>query len=80
MSEHPMRLHVVLEAAEEGGFTAQCVEIPGAISEGDTTEEALSNVQDAIRSVLEVRRMEAEALVSRAVGASHRLETVDVDA
>jgi predicted RNase H-like HicB family nuclease len=47
-------LHVILQPCEEGGFTAICPEIPGAISEGDTKEEAVENLADAMKCVLEV--------------------------
>jgi predicted RNase H-like HicB family nuclease len=49
-----MEYTVVLEAAEEGGYTARCLELPAAISEGDTREEALVNIKEAIELVLEV--------------------------
>lgn len=72
-----MRFQVTLEQSLEGGFTAACVEIPGAISEGETTEEARSNVADAIREILEVRRGKA-----RTNARAHKvlLETIEVDA
>jgi predicted RNase H-like HicB family nuclease len=71
-----MRLHVVLEVAEEGGFVAECVEIPGAITEGETREEALHKMQDAVRAVLGVRMKEAHESVVRAQSATRRLEEV----
>jgi predicted RNase H-like HicB family nuclease len=72
-----MKFHVVLEPQPEGGFTAACVEIPGAISEGETEEEALENVSDAIQMILVHRRADAEATARR----EHALlRTVDVDA
>ena len=37
---------------EDGGFVAQCVELPGAIEQGETVEEARANGKAAIRSVL----------------------------
>jgi DNA-binding transcriptional MerR regulator len=37
---------------EEGGYTVQCQEIPGAISEGETEQEALDNITDALEEVL----------------------------
>jgi len=40
-----MKYTVVLEPQAEGGFTVQYVEIPGAISEGETREEALANIK-----------------------------------
>jgi predicted RNase H-like HicB family nuclease len=37
----------------EGGFSARCVEIPAAITQGDTIEELKKNMVDAISLVLE---------------------------
>ena len=53
-----MKYTVVLEPQEEGGFTVQCVELPGAISQGETKEEALINIKEAIELILEVHRDE----------------------
>jgi len=39
---------------EDGGYTVQCREIPAAISQGETIQEALDNVVDAIELCLEV--------------------------
>jgi len=55
-----MKFHVVLEPQPEGGFTATCVEIPGASSEGETKAEALDNVSDAIREVIRAKVSRAE--------------------
>ena len=52
-------LTVILEPAEEGGFTAYIAEIPGAISEGKTEEEAISMVQDALNELLASYREDA---------------------
>lgn len=49
-----MQYTIVLEVAEEGGYTARCLELPAAISEGDTKEETLENIKEAIELVLEV--------------------------
>jgi predicted RNase H-like HicB family nuclease len=48
-----MRFVVVLQPAEEGGFTAYAPSLPGCISEGDTREEALENIKEAIELYLE---------------------------
>jgi len=48
-----MRFIVVLESAEEGGFTAYVPSLPGCVSEGDTREEALRNIREAIGLYLE---------------------------
>jgi predicted RNase H-like HicB family nuclease len=53
-----MEYTVVLEPQKEGGFFVQCVELPGAISQGDSKEEALANIKEAIELVLEVQREE----------------------
>lgn len=48
-----MRLKVVLEASEEGGYTVYVPSLPGCISEGETVEEALNNIREAIELYLE---------------------------
>lgn len=48
-----MKIKVVLEASEEGGFTVYVPSLPGCISEGDTEEEALANIREAIELYLE---------------------------
>lgn len=48
-----MRFTVILEPSEEGGFTVYVPSLPGCISEGGTTEEALKNIQEAIELYLE---------------------------
>lgn len=48
-----MKLKVVLENSDEGGFTVYVPSLPGCISEGDTEEEALANIKEAIELYLE---------------------------
>ncbi|HUR62306.1 MAG TPA: type II toxin-antitoxin system HicB family antitoxin [Candidatus Thermoplasmatota archaeon] len=67
-----MKFTVVLDPQPQGGFTVQCLEIPGAISQGETEKEALENIQDAIALIIEARRGEAHRHA--------RVESVDVDA
>ncbi len=45
---------VVLDKDEDGGYSVQCVELPAAISQGNTKKEALKNIKEAIELVLEV--------------------------
>jgi predicted RNase H-like HicB family nuclease len=59
-----VRLTAVLEPAEEGGFVVKCVELPVA-TEGETREEALANLKEAIEGYLEVK---AERLRERTKG------------
>jgi len=48
-----MKLHVVLEKQEEGGYTVYIPELPGCISQGDTKTEALRNIREAKTLYLE---------------------------
>ncbi|VVB88246.1 HicB_like antitoxin of bacterial toxin-antitoxin system [uncultured archaeon] len=48
-----MKFKVVLEPAEEGGYVVYVPSLPGCISEGDTREEALANIKEAIELYLE---------------------------
>ena len=48
-----MKLRVVLEPSEEGGFTVTVPALPGCISEGNTREEAIRNIREAIELYLE---------------------------
>jgi predicted RNase H-like HicB family nuclease len=48
-----MKLKVVFEKAEEGGYTVYVPSLPGCISQGETKEEALRNIREAIELYLE---------------------------
>ncbi len=48
-----MKLKIVFEPSEEGGYTVYVPSLPGCISEGDTREEALSNIREAVELYLE---------------------------
>ncbi len=48
-----MKLRVVLEPSDEGGFTAYVPALPGCVSEGETEEQALANLREAIALYLE---------------------------
>lgn len=45
---------VALDKDEDGGYSVQCLELPAAISQGDTRKEALKNIKEAIELVLDV--------------------------
>lgn len=51
-----MRYSVVLEPAEEGGYVIHCP-VVGVSSEGQTREEALKNITEAVEAFLESQRM-----------------------
>ena len=46
-----MRL-VIITPAEEGGFVAECPSLPGCISQGETREETIENIKEAIRGYI----------------------------
>ncbi|MCJ7778173.1 MAG: type II toxin-antitoxin system HicB family antitoxin [Sedimentisphaerales bacterium] len=48
-----MKFRVILEPSEEGGYTVIVPSLPGCVSEGNTREEALKNVREAIELYLE---------------------------
>ena len=48
-----MKVQVVLEPSEDGGYTAVVPSLPGCISEGETRDEALANIKEAIELYLE---------------------------
>ncbi len=50
-----MKFFVTLDRDEDGAWIAECPAIPGCVSEGDTREEAVANVREAIALCLEVR-------------------------
>ena len=47
-----MKIKVVVHEAEEGGYWAEVPAIPGCATEGDTTEELMANLLEAIEGCL----------------------------
>jgi predicted RNase H-like HicB family nuclease len=50
-----MRFAVTIDRDEDGMWIVQCPSIPGCVSQGKTKEEAMKNIEEAIRLCLEVR-------------------------
>jgi predicted RNase H-like HicB family nuclease len=48
-----MELTIILETQEEGGYTVYVPSLPGCISQGNTREEAITNIKEAIELYLE---------------------------
>lgn len=44
-----------LQRDEDGVWVVECPSIPGCVSQGDTRDEALANIREAIAAFLEVR-------------------------
>ena len=49
-----MKLKVVVEPSDEGGYTVCVPSLPGCISEGDTKEDALAKIKEAIELYMEL--------------------------
>lgn len=49
-----MKLKVVVHEAEEGGYWAEVPAIPGCATQGDSFEELLSNLYEAVEGCLSV--------------------------
>jgi len=47
-----MKLQIVLEPSDEGGYTVYVPSLPGCISEGETVDEALDNIREAVELYL----------------------------
>jgi len=62
-----MKIRVVLEPSEEGGYTVYVPSLPGCISEGETEEEALANIKEAIELYLEPLDDEVAAIESKKI-------------
>jgi len=50
-----MKFTITLDRDEDGVWVVECPAIPGCISQGETREQALENIQDAIALCLQVR-------------------------
>lgn len=50
-----LKFNVTLDRDEDEMWIVECPAIPGCVSQGQTREEALENVEDAIRQCLEFR-------------------------
>jgi predicted RNase H-like HicB family nuclease len=62
--EASMKLKVIVHEAEEGGFWAEVPAIPGCATQGDTFEELLNNLYEAVEGCLSARLAETIRLMS----------------
>jgi predicted RNase H-like HicB family nuclease len=49
-----MKLKVIVHEAEEGGYWAEVPAIPGCVTQGESVEELLRNIQEAVEGCLSV--------------------------
>lgn len=57
-NQYPHKFTVVLEPEDGGGYSVHCPALPGCSSQGNSIEEALDNIREAILGVLKVRQEE----------------------
>ena len=57
-----MKYTVILERESDGGFVVSVPVLPGCVSQGDTREEALANIREAIELCIETRPTEGWSL------------------
>jgi predicted RNase H-like HicB family nuclease len=69
-----LTLPVVMHPGEDGWIVVECPLIPGCISQGQTHDEALANIREAIELCLESRESEGWSLPSE-----YEVASVDVD-
>lgn len=51
--ETPMKYTVILQRESDGGYVVSVPALPGCVSQGDSREEALKNIEEAIELYLE---------------------------
>ena len=59
-----MKLMVTIDRDEDGVWIVECPSISGCVSQGDTKEEAITNIQEAIELCIEVRAEQGLPLVA----------------
>jgi predicted RNase H-like HicB family nuclease len=60
MKHSSRKYTLVYRKEEEGGYSGHCLELPGAISQGETLDELKENMVDAILLILDDIKREAE--------------------
>jgi predicted RNase H-like HicB family nuclease len=51
-----MKYTAIIEECEEGGYFARCAEIKNALTQGETIDETIENLKDAIELVIECEK------------------------
>ena len=57
-----MEYTVIVHKAEEGGYWVEVPALPGCYSQGETVEEALANIKEAIEAHLQALREEGQEI------------------
>ena len=64
-----------LEPADEGGYIVSCPHFPGCVTQGETVEEALTMIKDAIEGYIVSLKKHGEAVP---FGIGEAVETIEV--
>ena len=59
------KFHVLIEQDEDGGFIGRVPELQGCLSQGDTLDELMKNIKEAIELCLEVEKEGNESISER---------------
>jgi predicted RNase H-like HicB family nuclease len=62
-----MKFLVTLEKDEDGYYVTECPSLPGCVSQGETPEEALAVIREAIEGILALRRKKGLSVPAVAV-------------
>lgn len=57
-----MKFAVTIDRDEDGAWIVECPSIPGCVSQGQSRDEALANIKEAIAACIEVRAEEGMPL------------------
>jgi len=68
---------VYLEPAEEGGYIVSCPHFQSCITQGETVEEALEMIKDAIKGYISSLKKHGEPVPPSIHGAIEKIEVVD---
>ena len=60
-----MKYRILIEPDEDGVFVAECPALPGCISQGQTRQEALRNIKEAMEAYLESLKKHGDPLLSK---------------
>lgn len=71
-----MKLPIVLEGNRQEGYTVTCPALPGCVSEGETRQEAIQNIREAIR--LYLRAVTKEHILLKKAKAVKEMEALEV--
>ena len=62
LSKKILKYTAIFEPAEEGGYVVSVPALPGCVSQGETFEEAVSMIKDAMEGYLEVLKEEKQEI------------------